>query len=259
MVDQHEHIGKFVSKEQQAAKELAAAAEGRLKNLRLQTQKDCKARFPPPILHLKTKPSLIVELQVLEARLEELEKEGLAMEQVHRMKQNPKPLVISAQALMAAPPDFAMVREARAKALKLEHDVRAARSLAESKEALLLQLHSAMAIAPRYVSLKTESGSSARVVDVGNVVDKFLALDESALESEKLLQQRREAITTQEEEVDSLRWKIAEEEGRFLCAHAACSALLSEHSRTQNRSGGRKSARGAGAAARSAGGGRGSR
>ena len=92
MVDQHEQIGKFVSKEQQAAKELAAAAEGRLKNLRLQTQKDCKARCPPPILQLKTKRSLIVELQVLEARLEELEKEGLAMEQVHRMKQNPKPL-----------------------------------------------------------------------------------------------------------------------------------------------------------------------
>jgi hypothetical protein len=44
MIDQHEHIGKFVSKEQQAAKELAAAAELRLKNLRLQTQKDCKVR-----------------------------------------------------------------------------------------------------------------------------------------------------------------------------------------------------------------------
>jgi hypothetical protein len=34
-----------VTKEQQTAKELAAAAESRLKNLKLQTQKDCKARF----------------------------------------------------------------------------------------------------------------------------------------------------------------------------------------------------------------------
>ncbi len=46
MIDQHERIGKFVSKEQQAAKELAAAAEARLKSMRLQTQKDCKVRDP---------------------------------------------------------------------------------------------------------------------------------------------------------------------------------------------------------------------
>jgi hypothetical protein len=45
MIEQHEQIGKFVTKEQQAAKELAAAAETRLKNLRLQTLKDCKARW----------------------------------------------------------------------------------------------------------------------------------------------------------------------------------------------------------------------
>lgn len=36
-----------MTKEQQAAKELAAAAELRLKNLRLQTQKDCKVCSGP--------------------------------------------------------------------------------------------------------------------------------------------------------------------------------------------------------------------
>jgi hypothetical protein len=37
-----------VSKEQQAAKELVAAAETRLKNMRLQTQKDCKVHIASP-------------------------------------------------------------------------------------------------------------------------------------------------------------------------------------------------------------------
>jgi hypothetical protein len=134
---------------------------------------------------------------------------------------------------MAAPPDFAMVREARAKALKLqqvrpknEHDpqlvlkrqqeLRETCALVESKEALLLQLHSAMAVAPRYITVKTESGGSARVVDVVHVVDKFTAFEKLIMERERLLQQRREAITLQEEEVQSLRLTVAAEETRCL-------------------------------------------
>ncbi len=134
-------------------------------------------------------------------------------EMLVKPKKNPLQLILR-QALMAAPPDFAMVREARAKALKLQQDLREASGLVESKEALLLQLHSAMAIAPRYVMVKSESGSSARVVDVGIVVDKFSAFEKSILESERLLQQRRKAIAMQEEELDALRGTVAEEERR---------------------------------------------
>jgi hypothetical protein len=121
---------------------------------------------------------------------------------------------------MAAPPDFAMVREARAKSLRLQQDLREACALVESKEALLLQLHSSMAIAPRYVLVKTESGASARVIDVGHIVDKFAEFEKSILESESLLQQRREATALLTEEVDSLRLTVTEEESRYLCLPA---------------------------------------
>jgi hypothetical protein len=226
MIDQHEQIGKFVTKEQQAAKELAAAAEVRLKNLRLQTQKDCKVRSGPRSLNRASVDFILVR-QDLEARLQQLDKEGLEMEQVQTPPQclishytKPATFCNMQQALMAAPPDFAMVREVRARALRLQHDLHAARSLVESKEALLLRLHSAMALAPRYRFEKTESGLSLRVIDVGDIVEKFRACEKSLLESEKLLQQRRDAISSQEEILVSLRCIVAEEEQRFcvLCS-----------------------------------------
>jgi hypothetical protein len=52
------------------------------------------------------------------------------------------------------------------------------------------------------------------VIDVSDIVDKFRACEKSLLENEKLLQQRREAIVTQQEEVDALSWTMAEEENR---------------------------------------------
>ena len=115
---------------------------------------------------------------------------------------------------MAAPPDFAMVREVRAKALKLQQTLRDLCSVVSSKETLLLQLHSAMALSPRYRFEKTESGGSARVIDVEDVVEKFSAFEKSVLENERLLQQQREMIANQQEEIDSLRWTMAEEENR---------------------------------------------
>jgi hypothetical protein len=123
-------------------------------------------------------------------------------------------VTLSKQALMAAPPDFAMVREVRAKALKLQQNLRDVRSVVEEKEALLVQLHTAMALSPRYRVEKLESGGSARVIDVSDIVDKFRACEKSLLENEKLLQQRREVIVTQQEEVDTLSWTMAEEENR---------------------------------------------
>jgi hypothetical protein len=115
---------------------------------------------------------------------------------------------------MAAPPDFAMVREVRAKALKLQHSLREVRGVVEAKEALLLQLHATMALSPRYRVEKLECGGSARVIDVSDIVDKFCAVEKSLLENEKLLQQRREVIVTQQEEIDALSWTMAEEENR---------------------------------------------
>ena len=117
---------------------------------------------------------------------------------------------------MAAPPDFAMVladlhdahacsctritvadhscaalqvREVRARALKMQQEVRDARAAAEAKEAVLVKLHSAMGMQPRFRFEKMESGGSARVIDVGWVVDKFVVFEKAMLESEKLLQQ----------------------------------------------------------------------
>jgi hypothetical protein len=118
------------------------------------------------------------------------------------------------QALMAAPPDFAMVREVRAKALKLQQTLRDVCSVVATKESLLLQLHSAMALSPRYRFEKTESGGSARVIDVEDIVEKFSAFEKSVLENERQLQQQREVIATQQEEIDSSRWIMAEEENR---------------------------------------------
>jgi hypothetical protein len=116
---------------------------------------------------------------------------------------------------MAAPPDFAMVREARAIGLRLQHDLREANSLVNLKEALLLRLHSAMTLVPQYRVEKTEAGLSMRVIDVGDVVDKFRTCEKSLLESEKLLQQRRDAISSLEESLVLLRRSVAEEENRF--------------------------------------------
>jgi hypothetical protein len=82
MIEQHEQIGKFVTKEQQVSKELVAAAEARLKTLRLETQKDCKASAVA-FDFILPRITLIVNCQILEARLHELDKENLEMEQVH--------------------------------------------------------------------------------------------------------------------------------------------------------------------------------
>jgi hypothetical protein len=122
---------------------------------------------------------------------------------------------------MAAPPDFAMVREVRAKAMRLQQDLRDACSIAASKEALLLQLHSAMALSPRYRLEKTDAGGSVRVVDVGDVVEKFSHFEKLTLENEKLLQQRQDSIKSLTEEIASLHAVIAREEHRF---HRSASA-----------------------------------
>jgi hypothetical protein len=89
MIEQHEHIGQFVTKEQQAAKELAAAAETRLKNLRLQTLKDCKARCAVCLCNPAL--GLNFNLQDLEARMQELDRQGLEMEQARSLPSPPPP------------------------------------------------------------------------------------------------------------------------------------------------------------------------
>jgi len=112
----------------------------------------------------------------------------------------------------------------------MQQEVRDARHAVESKEALLLKLHSTMGIAPRFRFEKTESGGSARVVDVGGVVEKFVAFEKATLESERLLQQRREAITVLQEETDDVKWGIEEEEARMELAGVAARAAALQQS-----------------------------
>ena len=147
---------------------------------------------------------------------------------------------------MAAPPDFAMVREVRARALKLQRDLHETRSLVESKEALLLRLHSAMSLAPRYRFEKTESGLNLRVIDVGDIVERFRACEKSLLESEKLLEQRRDTITAQKEDLVSLQCIVAGEEQRFCVLYS--SNFEFPDRTTQGNSRRRKIARGSSAA-----------
>ncbi len=215
-----------MTKEQQTAKELAASAESRLKNLKLQTQKDCKARFAPNI-STRLWFSYFLKIRLSKLGCRSLTSRDLKWNKCSPFSPFPPPpsqpaprnsrALMSVQALMAAPPDFAMVREVRAKALKLQQNLRDLRSMVDSKEALLMQLHSAMGLTPRYCYEKTESDATARVIAVGDVVDKFSAFEKSVLEKEKLLQQQREIIAAQEEEIDSLRHIAADEERRCVC------------------------------------------